>query len=172
MNIVTTVAREATVASTDRPTREEAEAAIRTLLRWAGDDPTREGLVDTPARVARAYEEFFAGYAIDPVALLVYMLMQPLFGALSDRIGRRQSMILFGLFATIGTVPLLHALKDVTSPYMAFVLVVVALVAMLIAAEAGAQAALMRQHDHQAADGRVGHVLDDPITAFEVDEVR
>jgi MHS family alpha-ketoglutarate permease-like MFS transporter len=61
------------------------------------------------------------------VALLVYMLMQPLFGALSDRIGRRQSMILFGLFATIGTVPLLHALKDVTSPYMAFVLVVVAL---------------------------------------------
>ena len=70
MNIVTTVAREATAASTDRPTREEAEAAIRTLLRWAGDDPAREGLVDTPARVARAYEEFFAGYAIDPVALL------------------------------------------------------------------------------------------------------
>src|SRR3954471_18762986 len=52
------------------PTREEAEAAVRTLLRWAGDDPTREGLVDTPARVARAYEEFFAGYDIDPVALL------------------------------------------------------------------------------------------------------
>ncbi|HEY2620600.1 MAG TPA: GTP cyclohydrolase I FolE [Acetobacteraceae bacterium] len=70
MNIVTTVARETTAASTDRPTREEAQAAIRTLLRWAGDDPTREGLVDTPARVARAYEEFFAGYAIDPVALL------------------------------------------------------------------------------------------------------
>jgi GTP cyclohydrolase IA len=70
VNIVTTVAREAAAASTDRPTREEAEAAIRTLLRWAGDDPTREGLVDTPARVARAYEEFFAGYAIDPVALL------------------------------------------------------------------------------------------------------
>jgi GTP cyclohydrolase I len=70
VNIVTTVAREATAASTDRPTREEAEAAIRTLLRWAGDDPAREGLVDTPARVARAYEEFFAGYAIDPVALL------------------------------------------------------------------------------------------------------
>src|SRR6201996_1468765 len=60
-------------------------------------------------------------------ALFVFMLMQPLFGALSDRIGRRQSMVLFGFFATIGTVPLLHALKDVTSPYMAFVLVVVAL---------------------------------------------
>ncbi|NKC33712.1 GTP cyclohydrolase I FolE [Falsiroseomonas selenitidurans] len=53
-----------------RPTREEAEAAVRTLLLWAGDDPTREGLVDTPARVARAYEEFFAGYETDPVELL------------------------------------------------------------------------------------------------------
>lgn len=49
-----------------RPTREEAEEAIRTLLRWAGDDPSREGLIDTPARVARAYEEFFAGYGVDP----------------------------------------------------------------------------------------------------------
>jgi GTP cyclohydrolase I len=56
--------------STDRPTREEAEAAVRTLLRWAGDDPTREGLVGTPDRVARAYEEFFAGYELDPVAML------------------------------------------------------------------------------------------------------
>ncbi len=55
---------------TDRPSREEAEAAVRTLLRWAGDDPAREGLVDTPARVARAYEEFFAGYETDPVELL------------------------------------------------------------------------------------------------------
>ncbi len=53
-----------------RPTREEAEAAVRTLLLWAGDDPNREGLVDTPARVARAYEEFFGGYEIDPVELL------------------------------------------------------------------------------------------------------
>ena len=70
MNIITSVDRVPTPASTDRPTREEAEAAVRTLLRWAGDDPTREGLVDTPARVVRAYEEFFAGYAVDPVALL------------------------------------------------------------------------------------------------------
>jgi len=53
-----------------RPTRAEAEAAVRTLLRWAGDDPEREGLRETPARVVRAYEEFFAGYAVDPVALL------------------------------------------------------------------------------------------------------
>jgi GTP cyclohydrolase I len=53
-----------------RPTRAEAESAIRVLLRWAGDDPTREGLIDTPSRVARAYEEFFEGYTIDPVNLL------------------------------------------------------------------------------------------------------
>lgn len=53
-----------------RPSQEEAEAAVHTLIRWAGDDPTREGLVDTPARVARAYQEFFAGYAEDPVAVL------------------------------------------------------------------------------------------------------
>ena len=53
-----------------RPTREEAEEAVRTLLRWAGDDPDREGLIDTPARVVRSYEEFFAGYALDPVAIL------------------------------------------------------------------------------------------------------
>ncbi len=53
-----------------RPSREEAEAAVRTLLRWTGDDPAREGLVDTPARVVRAYEEFFAGYATDPIELL------------------------------------------------------------------------------------------------------
>jgi GTP cyclohydrolase I len=57
-------------ASIDRPSRDEAEAAVRVLLRWAGEDPTREGLVDTPKRVVRSYEEFFAGYAIDPVALL------------------------------------------------------------------------------------------------------
>lgn len=52
------------------PTREEAEAAVRTLLQWAGDDPAREGLVDTPARVARAYEEWFSGYKHDPVEIL------------------------------------------------------------------------------------------------------
>jgi GTP cyclohydrolase I len=45
-----------------RPTREEAEAAVRVLLRWAGDDPTREGLLDTPKRVVKAYEELFKGY--------------------------------------------------------------------------------------------------------------
>ncbi|MBS0559231.1 MAG: GTP cyclohydrolase I FolE [Proteobacteria bacterium] len=53
-----------------RPTREDAEEAIRTLLRWAGDDPAREGLLDTPARVARSYRELFSGYGVDPVALL------------------------------------------------------------------------------------------------------
>lgn len=56
--------------SGDRPSIEEAEAAVRTLLRWAGDDPTREGLRDTPKRVAKSYKELFSGYAIDPVSLL------------------------------------------------------------------------------------------------------
>ena len=53
-----------------RPTRAEAEEAVRTLLRWAGEDPAREGLRDTPPRVVRSYEEFFGGYGTDPVALL------------------------------------------------------------------------------------------------------
>ncbi|MBN8712667.1 MAG: GTP cyclohydrolase I [Xanthomonadales bacterium] len=55
---------------TPHPTRAEAEAAVRTLIRWAGDEPSREGLRDTPARVVRAYEEWFAGYAQDPDTLL------------------------------------------------------------------------------------------------------
>ncbi|RVU34846.1 GTP cyclohydrolase I FolE [Hwanghaeella grinnelliae] len=50
--------------------RERAEKAVRTLIEWAGEDPDREGLVGTPARVVRAYEEFFAGYREDPVELL------------------------------------------------------------------------------------------------------
>jgi len=53
-----------------RPTREDAEAAVRTLIEWAGDDPDREGVKGTPARVARAFEEYFSGYATDPVELL------------------------------------------------------------------------------------------------------
>jgi GTP cyclohydrolase I len=57
-------------ASETRPSREEAEAAVRVLLRWAGDDPNREGLLDTPARVVRSYEEFFSGYEVDPEELL------------------------------------------------------------------------------------------------------
>ena len=52
------------------PSEEEAEAAVRTLLRLAGDDPEREGLRDTPRRVVKAYKELFAGYSTDPVALL------------------------------------------------------------------------------------------------------
>jgi len=61
-----------TLTPTDRnrPTRAEAEEAVRTLIRWAGDDPGREGLRDTPARVVRAYEEWFSGYRDDPSALL------------------------------------------------------------------------------------------------------
>jgi GTP cyclohydrolase I len=47
-------------------TRQQAEDAVRTLLRWAGDDPAREGLLETPKRVAKAYEDWFSGYALDP----------------------------------------------------------------------------------------------------------
>lgn len=53
-----------------KPTREQAEDAVRTLLRWAGDDPEREGLIDTPGRVVRAYEEWFRGYEIEPLDYL------------------------------------------------------------------------------------------------------
>jgi GTP cyclohydrolase I len=52
------------------PTQAEAEAAVRTLIEWAGDDPDREGLLDTPARVTRAYKELFSGYESDPRAYL------------------------------------------------------------------------------------------------------
>ena len=51
-------------------TREQAEEAVRTLIRWAGDDPEREGLRNTPARVVRAYREFFRGYELDPEEVL------------------------------------------------------------------------------------------------------
>ena len=53
-----------------RPSREEAEAAVRTLIRWAGDDPTREGLIDTPKRVVKAYREIFEGYEQDSSEVL------------------------------------------------------------------------------------------------------
>ena len=57
-------------SNSNQPTREEAEAAVRTLIRWAGDDPTREGLIETPSRVVNAYQEFFAGYREDPERVL------------------------------------------------------------------------------------------------------
>jgi GTP cyclohydrolase I len=53
-----------------RPGRQQAEEAVRTLIAWAGDDPDREGLLDTPRRVVDAYEEYFSGYAVDPEQLL------------------------------------------------------------------------------------------------------
>ena len=53
-----------------RPSREEAEAAVRTLIAWAGDDPAREGLRDTPRRVAKAFQELYSGYGEDPSAIL------------------------------------------------------------------------------------------------------
>jgi GTP cyclohydrolase I len=58
------------VLTTVRPSRDDAEAAVRTLIQWIGDDPDREGLIDTPKRVVKAYEELFGGYREDPTAIL------------------------------------------------------------------------------------------------------
>ena len=60
----------ASKAPSKRPSQEEAEAAVRTLISWAGDDPTREGLIDTPKRVVKAYKEFYKGYDEDPFEVL------------------------------------------------------------------------------------------------------
>jgi GTP cyclohydrolase I len=71
MDAVAKLAQPATaVASFVRPTHEEAMGAVRTLIAWAGDDPTREGLLETPHRVTKAYGEFFAGYEQDPAEIL------------------------------------------------------------------------------------------------------
>jgi len=58
------------ITSENKPSRLEAENAVKTLIRWAGDNPSREGLVDTPERVVRSYEEFFSGYKVCPKSLL------------------------------------------------------------------------------------------------------
>ena len=68
--LVKVLKSDARVPSELRPTREAAEAAVRTLIAWAGDDPDREGLMNTPRRVARAYEELFSGYTQDPSDVL------------------------------------------------------------------------------------------------------
>jgi GTP cyclohydrolase I len=68
-----------------RPTREEAEQAVRTLLLWAGDDPEREGLLDTPARVAKAYGELFAGYGAD---------IEDVLGRTFEEVGGYEDMVL------------------------------------------------------------------------------
>ena len=60
----------AALKDVSRPSRQEAEQAVRTLLRWSGDDPDREGLLDTPKRVVKAYEEWFSGYAEDATDFL------------------------------------------------------------------------------------------------------
>jgi GTP cyclohydrolase I len=70
LTLLEDLAAQRQAAQTRRPTREEAEEAVRTLIRWAGDDPAREGILGTPGRVVRSYEEFFAGYHEDPAALL------------------------------------------------------------------------------------------------------
>ncbi|HEX6000909.1 MAG TPA: GTP cyclohydrolase I FolE [Hyphomicrobiaceae bacterium] len=62
--------RAAHTPAVPRPSRTEAEAAVRTLIAWAGDDPGREGLLDTPSRVVDAFDEYFSGYRLDPVEVL------------------------------------------------------------------------------------------------------
>jgi len=68
--IIKTIPREPARKAIQRPSQEEAEAAVRTLLAWAGDDPAREGLLDTPKRVAKAFREYFSGYEDDPAEAL------------------------------------------------------------------------------------------------------
>jgi GTP cyclohydrolase I len=57
-------------AGVENVTRDEVETAFRTIIRWTGDDPTRDGLINTPERMARAFQEYFGGYSIDPAAVL------------------------------------------------------------------------------------------------------
>ena len=68
--IIKKIPREPARRAIQRPSQEEAEAAVRTLLAWAGDDPEREGLLDTPKRVAKAFREYFSGYEDDPAEAL------------------------------------------------------------------------------------------------------
>ncbi len=70
LKLAETLAAERQAALARRPSRQEAEDALRTLIRWTGDNPEREGLLGTPERVVRAYEEYFAGYHDDPVEIL------------------------------------------------------------------------------------------------------
>ena len=62
--------RRASQPETQRPSRAEVEAAVRTIIRWTGEDPDRDGLIETPARVTRSFEEFFSGYGQDPAEIL------------------------------------------------------------------------------------------------------
>jgi GTP cyclohydrolase I len=69
-NVQTFVRGKPQLTETERPGRSDVEAAVRTIIRWTGDNPDRDGLSETPSRVARAFEEFFVGYRQDPVAIL------------------------------------------------------------------------------------------------------
>ena len=64
------LSRDAEPFKVSRPKRADVEAAFRTIIQWAGDDPNRPGLIETPARVARAFQEFFSGYSQDPAVIL------------------------------------------------------------------------------------------------------
>ena len=68
--IVHRLERRASQPETESPSRTEVEAAVRTIIRWTGEDPDRDGLIETPARVTRSFEEFFSGYGQDPAEIL------------------------------------------------------------------------------------------------------
>ena len=70
MSVIETVNAILTDEEDRKPSREEAEEAVRTLIRWAGDNPNREGLIETPKRVVKAYEEYFSGYTKNPKSIL------------------------------------------------------------------------------------------------------
>ena len=70
MSVIETVNTILTEEEDRKPSRDEAEEAVRTLIRWAGDNPNREGLIETPKRVVKAYEEYFSGYTKNPKSIL------------------------------------------------------------------------------------------------------
>ena len=69
-NLHTLRRAQASQAEFQKPSRAEVEAAVRTIITWTGEDPERDGLIETPARVTRSFEEFFSGYSQDPVEIL------------------------------------------------------------------------------------------------------
>src|SRR5258706_15275076 len=108
MNILTSLDNRTGVQSPSKPPKQatrpsgsEAEQAVTTLIRWAGDDPDREGLIETPARVVRAYEEWFAGYGEDPDELLRRTLEGV--GGDDEKDGRQTKT--FGITAHLPTCP-------------------------------------------------------------------
>ena len=101
-----------------RPSREEAEAAVRTLIAWAGDDPKRDGLIDTPQRVVDAYEEFYAGYRQNAADARLYELLGSRLGvALEDRSAEELASLAAAVVSPIEPeAPVLGMVRDGSGP--------------------------------------------------------